>query len=106
MLGPLAELTVGGTNGVFSPISEGSMSAIAMGFASITYSNPNLASRADRYCGPVIYHPGCLPAGYASSYGQRTSSMVALARNLDLLGSRFLTGLTAVLVASFSHAPA
>jgi hypothetical protein len=82
------------------------MSAIAMGFASITYSNPNLASRADRYCGPVIYHPGCLPAGYASSYGQRTSSMVALACNLDLAGSCFFAGLTAVFVAGLHLAPA
>jgi hypothetical protein len=32
--------------------------------------------------------------------------MVALARNLDFLGSRFLTGLTAVFVASLHHAPA
>ena len=32
--------------------------------------------------------------------------MVTLARNLDLLGSRFLTGLTAVFVARLRQAPA
>jgi hypothetical protein len=32
--------------------------------------------------------------------------MVALARNLDLIGSRFLTGLTAVLVTRLRQAPA
>ena len=41
---------------------------------------------------------------YCSSDSKWTSSVVALARNLDILGSRFLTGLTAVLVASLHQA--
>jgi len=40
------------------------------------------------------------------SCGKRACSMVALARNLDLLGSRFLTGLTAVFFARLHHASA
>src|ERR1017187_1295906 len=41
-----------------------------------------------------------------SSCGKRACSMVALARNLGLLGSRFLTGLTAVFFARLHHASA
>lgn len=41
-----------------------------------------------------------------SSDGKRARPVVALARNLDLLGSRFLARLTAVLVASLRQTPA
>jgi hypothetical protein len=44
--------------------------------------------------------------GFGSSYGKRARSMVALARNLHLPGSCFLTGLTAVFVAALDQAPA
>lgn len=44
--------------------------------------------------------------GHCSSDGKWASSMVALARNLNFFGSRFLTGLTAVFVARLHQAPA
>jgi hypothetical protein len=43
---------------------------------------------------------------YCSSYGEQTGSVVAPTRNLHLLGSCFLTGLTAVFVATLHQAPA
>jgi hypothetical protein len=47
-----------------------------------------------------------LTGGCCSSRGERARSVVALAGNLDFLGSRFLTGLTAVLLARWRKAPA
>jgi hypothetical protein len=44
--------------------------------------------------------------GCRSLHRERARSVVTLARNLHFLGSRFLTGLTAVFVARFHQAPA
>lgn len=42
----------------------------------------------------------------AASYGERTKFMIALASNLNLLGSRFSTGLAAVFLARLREASA
>src|ERR1700674_3438479 len=54
----------------------------------------------------VDLRPSLTPKAYYISRDKRASSMVALARNLDLIGSRFLTGLPAVFVTRLRQAPA